>query len=94
MTLRALRYITLISALLFAQTALLLHQVDLNAHHEGETCELCLHAGLLSHGLIGSTLNLPALFTGTVFLTFPTLLYLPGIRTVYIARAPPAAASF
>lgn len=40
--------------LLFMQATVLEHQLDLDHHHDGEPCELCLHLAPLDHSLVNA----------------------------------------
>lgn len=85
--------VTLVLALLlFMQTAMLLHQLDLDAHVDGDNrCELCIGLAGLDHGLSTTAQPLPSLQWHPAPLllqrqTFPALVPASSYRP----RAPPA----
>ena len=84
--------ITLVLALLlFMQTVMLLHQLDLDAHADGDRCELCIGLVGLDHGLSTTAQPLPSLQWHPAPLllqrqTFPAL----APASSYRPRAPPA----
>jgi hypothetical protein len=79
----------LLFLLLSMQALVLQHQLDPAHHHDGNTCEICLHISPLDHGLI-TTQSLPrlALFAPPpetrIWLQPPSLHH-----TAYHSRAPP-----
>ena len=74
---------------LLGQGGLLLHKVDLDAHANGDTCELCLVSSSLDHALASS--STPPL--GATTLRFPpTRVHVklsPTYWSAFSARAPP-----
>lgn len=84
----------LIATLLYAQWALPVHQSDLDAHHAGDDCQVCLHATALGHGAVDTNLTAEFPYARALAPEFSTAVVLPTTtRAAYIARAPPAAAS-
>lgn len=75
--------------LLFMQAMVLEHQLDLDHHHDGEPCELCLHLAPLDHSLVGEQalpqLQKPALPP----LARKRLQTFRRFSAVYHSRAPP-----
>jgi hypothetical protein len=77
------------SLLLLMQAMVLEHQLDLEHHHEGGSCELCLHFSPLDQGLLPSShiplQPVPAdTAVGVTFVQAPRQL-----SSVYHPRAPP-----
>jgi hypothetical protein len=75
--------------LLFTQTLVLEHQLDLEHHQSDETCELCLHLAPLDHGLVNALVlpQSPLASLPPASQTLPTAL--PRPHTAYLSRAPP-----
>jgi len=75
--------------LLFVQALVLQHQLDLDHHHDGEPCELCLHLAPLDHGLV-NTLALPQpMLPAPPPVGTPPLQTRGEPHTAYHSRAPP-----
>ena len=78
-----------VALLLFMQALVLEHELDLDQHHDGEPCELCLYLAPLDHSLVEEQalpqLPKPALPP----LVRKRLQTFPRFSTAYHSRAPP-----
>lgn len=77
--------------LVLSQTALLIHQADIDAHTHGETCTVCL----LAHGVDSAVPAGPPILPCIRASLVPACEQQSGsrqqTRNIYLARAPPAA---
>ena len=57
--------------LVVAQGALLVHQVDLEAHADNSVCEVCIHHGSSDSAAPANTISFPSLFSTDKYLIIP-----------------------
>jgi hypothetical protein len=77
--------------LVLGQTALLVHQADIDAHAHGETCSVCLLAHGVDSAVPAGPAILPRIRASLVRASEPQSGSQQPTRNIYLARAPPAA---